>query len=185
LVGVLIAITLLLNAQFFRPKEYLLDDAQFYGTEPEQVRSQMKDALYEYYPLTSSNLDVVPVGSVAQFIDGNGTIVVEKNLTQYKQVLVTSSAATTVEFLTLDFPGWTLQVDGKNIPIELTKKGTISTQVPAGQHSIAITFGSTSVRKISDTVSLVGWIVFTWVFIFSFEKNKKFLHVMQRKYKWS
>ena len=184
LVGVLIATTLLLNAQFFRPKEYLLDDGQFYGTEPEQVRSQMKDALYEYYPLTSSNLDVVPVGLVAQFIDGSGTIAIEKNLTHYKRIHVTTSAATTVEFLTLDFPGWTLQLDGKNIPIELTKNGTISMQVPAGQHSIAITFGSTSVRKISDTVSLIGWAVFIWVLIFSFEKNKKFLHAMKRKYKW-
>ncbi len=62
-------------------------------------------------------------------------------------------------YLTFDFPGWQVSIDQQPISIVPSDPiGLITFDVPAGQHHIEVSFGSTPIRSIAEIVSLFGLI---------------------------
>jgi hypothetical protein len=64
-------------------------------------------------------------------------------------------------YLTFDFPGWQATIDQQ--PVSITPAdptGLITFDVPAGQHHIGISFGSTPIRLLADIISLIALLVF-------------------------
>jgi hypothetical protein len=70
---------------------------------------------------------------------------------------VQAPQAFTATFRTFYFPGWWAIVDGISAPITpSTPNGLIQVTVPAGQHHVHVSFGSTPIRTFSADVSLAA-----------------------------
>jgi len=55
------------------------------------------------------------------------------------------------------FPGWQAKIDGQPIEISPAEPlGQIKLEVPAGQHLIEVKFGESPIRKLANTISLLG-----------------------------
>ncbi len=52
------------------------------------------------------------------------------------------------------FPGWTVKLDGNQIPIKTTKDGIFEVSVPRGQHSLEIILKSTKLQIISLIITI-------------------------------
>jgi hypothetical protein len=74
-------------------------------------------------------------------------------------------------YLTFDFPGWQVSIDQQPatiIPSDPT--GLITFDIPAGQHHVDVSFGSTPVRSIADVISLAAGLIFAVALIrFNFQ----------------
>lgn len=58
---------------------------------------------------------------------------------------------------TFYFPGWQARLDGKPLEVSpASQSGLIHFTVPAGEHELALYFGSTAVTRLGDGVSLVA-----------------------------
>jgi hypothetical protein len=69
-------------------------------------------------------------------------------------------------YLAFDFPGWQATIDQR--PVSITPSdpnGLITFDVPAGQHHIEVSFGSTPIRSLADIVSAIALLVFVAVLI--------------------
>ncbi len=66
-------------------------------------------------------------------------------------------------YLTFAFPGWVVTVNGERVPVQPeAPSGLMTFQVPAGQHTIRVTWGSTPLRTLFLAVSglsLVGLLI--------------------------
>ena len=55
------------------------------------------------------------------------------------------------------FPGWQVRVDGQPAPARpFGPLGLLATEVPAGEHRLAVWFGETPLRSAADAASVVG-----------------------------
>lgn len=69
-------------------------------------------------------------------------------------------------YLTFDFPGWQVMIDQQPVPIVPSNPlGLITFHVPAGQHHIEVSFGSTPVRSLADIISLIAIFAFAALLI--------------------
>ena len=60
-------------------------------------------------------------------------------------------------YLTFDFPGWQIRIDGQPTPIMPSDPaGLITFDVPAGSHHIEVAFGSTPIRTFAEILSLAS-----------------------------
>ncbi|MBI4314945.1 MAG: hypothetical protein HY679_03340, partial [Chloroflexi bacterium] len=73
---------------------------------------------------------------------------------------VTTAEPFTAVYRSFYFPGWQVVLDGKPAPIKVTyPNGLISFDVPAGEHTVEVRFGSTPARGIADVLSLLSLIL--------------------------
>lgn len=73
---------------------------------------------------------------------------------------ITAPQPITVTYRSFYFPGWRATIDGGPIPIRVADPhGLMSLDIPPGEHTLEIRFGSTPVRAIAGTVSLISLLV--------------------------
>jgi hypothetical protein len=73
------------------------------------------------------------------------------------QAVVTAQSAAALGFDFFDFPGWRATLDGQPAAISASQPfGLITVQVPAGQHSLQVTFGSTPLRASAMALSFIA-----------------------------
>jgi hypothetical protein len=69
-------------------------------------------------------------------------------------------------YLTFDFPGWSITIDGQPVPIVPSEpNGLITFEVPAGQHRITVSFEDTPSRTLANVISLAALIVLAVVLV--------------------
>ena len=119
---------------------------------------------YEYLPravvprLTTSPAVLTGQPMAARFLAGEGSArpVAERTGRQRWQVDVTSGAAT-VTFPTLYWPGWRAEVDGQPALLRPAESlGTMTVDLPAGRHTVALILGRAPLRAAAEGVSLLG-----------------------------
>ncbi len=131
------------------------------------------DPLGAYLPVTVQER---PTGSpleqqyanraVIQRLDRSGlpggvTITREDYRPNQAAIELNTPAAFRATYLTFDFPGWQATIDDQPAPIiPSTPNGLITFDVPAGQHRINVSFGSTPIRTLADILSIGGVIAF-------------------------
>ncbi len=73
---------------------------------------------------------------------------------------VTAAEPFTALYRSFYFPGWQVILDGKPAPIKVTyPDGLISFDVPAGEHTVELRFGSTPARSAAGAASVVSlWV---------------------------
>lgn len=102
-------------------------------------------------------------------IEGKGVIQtrVEKNNTR----TYTVTARTPVRMVdhTFYFPGWTVAVDGKTVPIEYQDpeyRGVMTYNVPEGNHTVTVSYQNTKIRWVASLLSCIFGVFFIVVCIF-------------------
>lgn len=78
----------------------------------------------------------------------------------------------TLNYYKYYFPGWEVKIDGKKVSVSAGKPyGQVEYIVPAGKHSVSISFKETLFRKILDIISLLS-LIFVMVVIVKNRKEK-------------
>lgn len=71
------------------------------------------------------------------------------------------------------FPGWTAQVDGKEVPLyPLSEYGLTALDIETGTHKVKIEFKDTIIRRIANSISLLSIILLGGILFTGFRKNK-------------
>lgn len=98
--------------------------------------------------------------------DGSVTI---NNLVKFNQrheFEVTATANSQIADNTLYFPGWNVYVDGQKTPItyqDRNWRGVITFPIKSGSHKVEVIFEETLLRKIADSISVVGLAILFWL----------------------
>lgn len=70
---------------------------------------------------------------------------------------------TTLRFRTFAYPGWAGYLDGQKTPLIVQRDGTMAMAVPAGEHQIEVRFEETTLRWVSEIISLVVLLILAFV----------------------
>lgn len=77
-----------------------------------------------------------------------------------------------IRLRTFYFPGWTVYVDGRQLPIDLDPRlGSIVFDAPAGRHEVKVIFELTPLRKTSTYISLAAFVLFVYLLLKVLRKN--------------
>jgi hypothetical protein len=150
------------NTQLFQPESYLENADAFYYTNPSRIQVDMSSVLQDYIPIQMTDtlkiepkpqpnliLSQVPAMETKVILDRVHEKLIATNLTQPARI----------EVAVADFPGWFAEIDGEHLAIGHGPRGTITIDVPAGEHMIGLRFGYTRLRLMSDVLSLISLLV--------------------------
>lgn len=158
LVG-LIVVGSVFGAVWFRPKEYLQDAEALYYTDPYRIATEMSGILPDYLPVGLPQTITPPnqlVGlSYQDLIDQDETAQAEVLINDPHQKLVSfqTTQPTELTWAVANFAGWRAEVDGQPIQHTTNNYGLIVTPVPAGDSTVGLKFGYSSVRLVAEGVT--------------------------------
>jgi len=96
---------------------------------------------------------------VAELQSGTGSVEVVEWLSSRRKVTVSSDTGGTLVLRSFWFPGWVAQMDGERVPIRPSTELALQTiEVPAGRHTVELSFEQTPVRRASTWIGLVALI---------------------------
>ncbi len=161
--ALVIILSILFYAKFFQPVMYITStDANYISAA--SLTSKMSAISDEYLP--------------ADFIKKNGQEMIDSNnaisninarvvINQFTYKEITINSLEMGEYITpfTYFPGWEASLDSKKIMIKETF-GRISLPVPAGESQLELKFTNTPVRKIANTISILGIFLLVYVALF-------------------
>jgi hypothetical protein len=157
LVVFLSIVPILFSFYYWRPSVYLTKTDDFYINNYQGTTDTGESS-----PLWSIRGMEQKPKSTIELIGGKGLINEVKRTTNTHIYKI--SAKTNIQLLdnTVYFPGWVAKVDGKNVPIEyqdLNHIGLITFNVPKGDHEVKLEFLDTKVRKVSNALSVIGFLI--------------------------
>ncbi len=156
----LLTLLLVLNANYFRPREWLPDindNTKFVG---HLWQLQMTSGIFDYLPIYAPFPPADGKGADLTFVKGEGLYKVEKFMTNYQRYQVQASSSATLEIETYYFPGWRVWLDKLEVPINPKRDpllGRMQVDVPAGAHQIIVKFTDTPLRFAANALSLLAW----------------------------
>ncbi len=71
---------------------------------------------------------------------------------------VDSATASRLRLRIVDYPGWTISIDGRAIAHGRAENGSIEVDVPAGRRNITAFFTRTATRRWAEAISLIAWL---------------------------
>ena len=90
----------------------------------------------------------------AGIISGQGTVEVVHHGGASDEVKVTATTPVTLQFYTYDYPGWQVTLDGRPHPHRFEDPhGLITVDLPAGEHAVRLSMGSTLPRTVGAILS--------------------------------
>ncbi len=161
--AVIITLTIITSAAYFRPEDFLgrgddyflnryipipIASEAYLGTQEEYLRlpRNTEKRPDKNYPLVSAEADVIK--KIKRINDLDILITVES----------TSGAA--INYSKYFFPGWVAKINGQQTNIVVGKPfGQITVNIPAGNHTVEITFEETNFRKFLNAISLLSFLV--------------------------
>jgi hypothetical protein len=151
-VVVLLALLSISAYQYITTVEYFDKDEGFYVTN--SATTTVHD---EYMPLWVKEKPVQRPDEKVEIVKGEGKIIDivydNKNIS-FGTDLTTDA---TVQVNVIYWPGWKARIDGKASGISYSNGGGLMrVDVPGGAHKVALSFGETQLRLISDTISMVS-----------------------------
>lgn len=167
IVLLLAALACVLNLQYFKPeKTVLVDDSHYLDI---MFARSLKYANYseDYLPLTvwtQERPSGLPLNKIE--VTAGQVEYLEKSPIHFT-AQVTSEKQTELVLHQYYFPGWQAKLDGQLVDLQINKPhGDILIPLERGSHQVEIWFGRSSVRLISEIVSLgtilILLAVFTW-----------------------
>ena len=89
------------------------------------------------------------------------------------QISIDGETPFQARYLTFDFPGWVVEVDGESVPITPSNpEGLITFPVPAGRHTIEVSWQMTTTRAIMSAVSVLTLAATAGVIVFLYRREK-------------
>jgi len=155
-----VLVTVVGNFWKFQPESYLDTASSFYYTDPERIHVHMSGVLQDYIPIQmSDDLIFNAQAQVPLLINQTQAVGIEVDRVHEKLLRTNFTQPQRLELAMADFPGWSAELDGQNLPIGHTPLGVISLDIPAGEHLVSVRFGPTKVRLLSDILSAVSALV--------------------------
>lgn len=160
------------NTLYFKPEAVLDDPKGLYYAQPEKIQVEMSGILPDYISkdLNLEQIVIPPLEGIVCMPECAGKTELVKR-THERLYTVDATTQTLVEFSIAAFPGWTVEVDGVVYPHEVTSRGTIALQLPAGSHLVGIQLRGTPIRNTSDVITVVSLVVCLYV-LYQFDSRK-------------
>lgn len=121
---------------------------------------QQTAGIYDYLPATAKEAPKAPQSTLAEIMQGEGTISDMKQGTNWAEFSVTSDQPSVIRINLLMFPGWRVWVDGKRVEVQIPEEerwGRMWIDVPVGEHLVSAKFKNTPIRTLSNLVSIFSW----------------------------
>ena len=171
-VTLLIVLTVVLNWNFFKPKEFFPDLTDKDKLSGSLWNDQQKAAIFDYLPQTA----VVPKEKAPEnpiVISGKAKISGFENKSNSFKFQVQTEGQSVIEVPVFDFPNWQILVN--NHPVNFSNKnylGRIDINLEnAGNYTILGKFTNTPIRTISNIISMLS--IAALVFLIFYDKNRK------------
>jgi len=136
-------------------------DVDLYYWTPEQlsIRGFESTTMSEVTPKWMVGLpEYKPVA--AQVLVGDAQIQSPERAPLFWTSKVTAKVPSTVEMTTAWFPGWEARVDGQLVDAGPgTPSGLTTFQVPAGEHTVQVSYGRTTAEKVAAGVSVASLVL--------------------------
>lgn len=165
LAGLFVLLLFISSWNYFFPRTYQYYPDGFYSTNQDSTTVQN-----EYMP--RSVKEIAPSGLTKVTLKSGGLV---RNLVDRGSKITfqtISSASSQVTVTAIDYPGWVVRVDTKNVIHKpSTPYGFISFTVDQGQHNIMILFKETPLRLTADVISLLS--ILTAGGLFYLQKRRK------------
>lgn len=158
-----LALLLLLNANYFHPRQWYPDmtDAKKFSGKSWQLL--VTSGIFDYLPKWSPQPPADPAPGDLKFTNGEGiysTLVKKTNRQEY--LVTTWTPMAVAELQTYYFPGWKIWVDGKEVKIDPSRDkvlGRMQVDLSPGKHTLSARFTNTPIRTIGNLLSLVSWLL--------------------------
>lgn len=174
LVVSLIILTIILNFNFFKPNEFYPDMTDQKKLAGQLWEDQQKAAILDYLPQTAVQPREAALNTP---IVRSGKALVEplKNKSNRWEFHVKVEKPAIVEVSVFDFPIWKVKVNGKEVSFSNKNyPGRISLSFDkTGEYFVTGKFTDTPIRQISNTVTLLSFIILL-MFIFYGKVKKNF-----------
>lgn len=170
----LIILTIILNWNYFRPKEFYFDLTDREKLSGKLWDDQKQAAILDYLPVTAVRPQE-PAQENPLIISGKATIQNFEKRSNRWQFQVTASGNTIIEVPIFDFPKWDVKVNG--LPAKYSSKnylGRIDVILnKSGQYLVTAKMTDTPIRQVSNTISTASLIILL-LSIFYGKNNKYF-----------
>ncbi len=156
----LLTLLLVLNANYFRPREWLPDISDANKFMGHLWQLQITSGIFDYLPIWAPHPPADGKGADLTFVHGTGVYKVEKFLTNYQRYQVQASSSATFEIETYYFPGWRVWLDKLEVPIDPSRDpllGRMQVDVAEGPHQIIAKFTDTPLRFAANALSFLAW----------------------------
>lgn len=180
---ILIAGTMFLNAKYFVPQKLLADATDATQTSEDQVKWIISGTSFEYLPkgMATKLTDLGTVGvdinqsqvQKVKFKIEQGDFAVSSQEFLPDNFLLTghSNSGALIQFQTVNFPGWKVWINGKEVTIDDNNPyKLITVNVGKGESSIYGKFTDTPVRTMGNFISLV---FLAGLIIYGARRNKR------------
>lgn len=152
--GLIIVLTIIFNIGYFKPDKYFLDVNDSNKLSGVEWTRQISSIILDYLPKTAfeprekaPDEPIISAGQISSYRNSSN---------KFWFNLVTDQD-TKVEMPIFYFPGWEVQVNGQKMDINHDNLlGRISFDLPSGEYEIKGYFGDTVVRRLANSVSLIG-----------------------------
>jgi hypothetical protein len=141
-----------------------------YYFSKENVYSVMMNTIWtgktEDYPARKNQIGIIA---------GKGAIISQNVHNSTRKYMINAFTPLELVDYTFYFPGWTVFVDGVKTNIEFQNplyRGVITYHIPAGKHSVSLTFEDTKVRLLGKILSVASLILFIGLFFLRNKINK-------------
>jgi len=143
---------------FFYPSTFQNYPDSFYSTN--QATTTVKN---EYMPKWVKEISASIYAEKLEVIDGDGKVQNLFNNGNKISFNIFSPTDNEIQINTVYFPGWKVKIDDREVPISYSNSnGLIRFKIPQGSHMIRVSFSETSVRVLSDVIS-IGSIILLFI----------------------
>ncbi len=167
----IIALTVVLNWQYFRPEHFYKDINDETKLSGQSFIDQQKGSLLDYLPKTALEpRELAP----SEPLVARGEAVVSDYVNKSDSWSFRTNVAqeAIIEVPVFDFPNWTVYVNGERYPHSNKNViGRIMITLPSGEYSVSGKFLNTPVRTLGNTITLI--ILLALVGVLLYGKNKK------------
>ncbi|MDO8452645.1 MAG: hypothetical protein Q7S79_02740 [bacterium] len=161
LIGVLTVAVVALNINYFKPEKMgpLTDEQKFSGLAYDL---QQTSGIFDYLPNTAKTAPKAKQVAVAEVTDQTKGVILnsgQNSNTAWFDVDLKENVQIRIGIL--QFPGWTVYVDGVRANSYVDEKeewGRIYVDVPTGKHSVKAKLENTPPRTVGNAVSVASWL---------------------------
>ncbi|HWR58370.1 MAG TPA: hypothetical protein VN328_05730, partial [Thermodesulfovibrionales bacterium] len=135
------------------------------------------DPPIEYTPVWVKDVEGViseTMNERISVISGSASALVTEWKSERRTLRVRASAPSVLRVSTFYYPGWKAWLDGNIIQIETEEEsGAMLLGIGVGEHMLELKFADTPIRFYSKIISLVSFLVFTFLAVFLRRRGKK------------
>ena len=158
----LLLLLLILNANYFRPRQWLPDINDSNKFTGHDWQWQVTGSIFDYLPIWAPFPPADGQSDLVKFVKGSGAYQLHDYRTNFQHYTIEASESGTLEVQTYYFPGWRMWLDRSEVQIDPSRDpllGRMQVDVSQRTHDLVLKFSDTPVRFTANALSLIAWAV--------------------------